>query len=890
MFATSVPVCNEICLPTMRAVSMFSMSQERSEPEVQGHPEESLTPPVEKRLPGSVLVVDWLTQRRRRLTDLYAMFANLLGILVVLLLSVYAQSTTQGLTEDVQLAFQNVIRQLLLLPLSTIEVLFVLVAPAVVIIALTRRREYASIVSALATGTIAGIVGWLLTQGIPSLPSTLTDSLTVNSGGSLRSLDVVILVLVAAITSAGDSSQMKSLRYTWYGIWIVLLIGVIRGTLTVPGMLVTVLLGRVFGMLGRWVLGFSDRRATPTDLVEAILATGLVPAQVIRATSTPESSQPHAWLITESDSQPDFAAGLVHPELLVSAVEEPVLPEGLMPQSRRQVFADRQYQVLTATGLECDLHVLDPSSAVVGTLGEVWNNLRLRGLSRWISPTQKANAERAVLTADVAKNAGVQTPGPLGIAEAGASIAVLWEKLPQTTSLIELHQNEEEISDEILLQAWQHLAEAHSRGAAHRNLDLDTLVVGEQGDLWILNWDQGEVATGELNRHIDRAQMLAHLALVAGPQRALAAAQQYFSLHELLALSVVLQPAILPPALRDQLRKTDYLGELRTRLAEMSEQTGKTTPPAPIRLQRFSMRTMLMVVLLGAIIIGVIGSLNFEQIVSAVQGASIWWAIAAFLIGSTTWAAAAMPLVAFAPKKIGLPLATVAQMGGSLANVVAPAGVGPAAFNLRFLTKQGITMPLAVATVTLVQISQFLTSVVLLVVIVVITGTSLDVPLPAMTIVWVAATVLALAASVLAIPKVRNWAWAKAKPTWEQIYPQLVWILGHPKELSFAMAGNLLGNLGYIGAFAASLAAFGYTLSPMTVTLTFLVSTTLGSVVPSPGGIGTVEAALTGGLQVAGVPPGIAVSAAVLYRLVTFYGRIPFGWVAMQYLGKKNYI
>ena len=866
------------------------MSQQRPQPEGQARTEGSLTPLVDKRLPGSVVVVDWLPGRQRRPSDLYAALANVLGIALLLLLGVYARSTTEGLTQDVQLAFQNIVRQLLLVPLSTIEGLFVLVAPAVVIIALARRREYLSIASALSTGTVAGILGWILARVIPILPPSLIDSLTVTSGGAVRSIDVVMLVLVAAITSAGDTSQMKSLRYTWYGIWIVLFIGVLRGTATVPGMLVTVLLGRVFGLLGRWAWGFSDRSATPSDLVEAILATGVVPARVTRAASGPEVSQAREWLVTESDRQPDFASGLVHPELVVQELSTPGVSETSMPRPRGRVFADRQYHMISTTGVESDLHVLDPPSAVTGTIGDVWNNLRLRGLSRWISPSLKATAERSVLTSGIAKTAGVRTPAPLGISEAGASIAVLWQKLPQATPLIAVSRSGAEIPEHVLLQAWEQLAAAHSRDAAHRNLDLETLVLDGRGDLWILDWDQGEVAAGEMNRHIDRAQMLAHLSLVAGPKRAIAAAQRYFSQRELLALSLVLQSAILPPSLREQLRKTDVLDELRTLLAEMSEASGEPQAPAPIKLQRFSMRTMLMVVLAGAIIIGVIGSLNFGQIVSAVRGASIWWVLIAFLIGSLTWVTAAMPLVAFAPKKIRLSLATVAQMGGSLANIVAPAGVGPAAFNLRFLTKQGITLPLAVATVTLVQISQFLTSVILLILIVVITGTSLDIPIPTMTVVWVAASILALLAAVLAVPKVRTWTWKKLEPTWEQVYPQLVWILGHPKELIFAMAGNLLGNIAYIGAFAVSLAAFGYHLSPMTVTITFLVSTTLGSVVPSPGGIGTVEAALTGGLQVAGVPTAIAVSAAVLYRLVTFYGRIPFGWVALRYLSKRDLI
>ena len=74
----------------------------------------------------------------------------------------------------------------------------------------------------------------------------------------------------------------------------------------------------------------------------------------------------------------------------------------------------------------------------------------------------------------------------------------------------------------------------------------------------------------------------------------------------------------------------------------------------------------------------------------------------------------------------------------------------------------------------------------------------------------------------------------------------------------------------------------------LSLALTYLASNSLGSVIPSPGGIGPVEATLTAGLQVAGVPLSIGLPTAVLYRLVTFYGRIPFGWLAMKYMERKD--
>jgi uncharacterized membrane protein YbhN (UPF0104 family) len=58
--------------------------------------------------------------------------------------------------------------------------------------------------------------------------------------------------------------------------------------------------------------------------------------------------------------------------------------------------------------------------------------------------------------------------------------------------------------------------------------------------------------------------------------------------------------------------------------------------------------------------------------------------------------------------------------------------------------------------------------------------------------------------------------------------------------------------------------------------LVYLTGSAIGSIIPTPGGIGAVEAGLTAGLTAAGVP--VAVSAVLLFRLLTFWLTIPFGW------------
>lgn len=840
---------------------------------------------VQSRLNHPVYVSDSIPGRRRRLEDAVEAILALVGIGVVLLLGVYAQSTTQGVEEDVRAALDNVIRQVLFLPLSLLEGAFVIIAPVALMVYLIRRGDYATILHTVLTALGAAIGGWGLLLAFPHLPYAITSRLEVATPtGSLNSINVVFMVIAAMATVVGTASTSKSVKLTWIGIWVLLFFALIRGTATLPGILVTVLLGRVIGCTARWIGGFNDSRAMPADLVDAAISVGMDPTRIVRIDVATARQPLETWMVTESGEEPDYRLGRIHPPLVTVPVAEDEHQFYVTPQYARD--SDRQYQMWVEDGRILDIHVLDPDAGLTALASDAWSNFRLRGTERLISPAIKINAQREMLAADVVNKAGVRTPRPLALADAGSSIAVFWEPLPPTVPLLRLREQGFEISDDTLDQAWLQIKEAHGRDVCHRNLDLDSLTLDRSLDLWVLNWNQADMGSGDIARRIDCAQLLVHLSLVTSVDRAVASAQRIIGMPELVATSLVLQGAVLPPGLRARARREKTIDALRDRLAEI---TPETSVPEPLKLERFSPRTVIMSVILVAALVAVMGSLNFEAVAAAVSDANIAWMIIAFLLGSITWVGAAIPLVAFAPKKIRLWNATLAQMAASIVTLVAPAGIGPAALNLRFLNREKLSTPVAVATVTLVQISQFLTSVVLLLLVVVGTGTSLsNFSIPTMTIVWIAAAVATLLAATLAVPKVRSWLWAKARPAWDQVYPQLLWITGHPRQLLIAVGGNMLMNAGYIGAFGASLLAFGYSMDPLSLALTYLLSSTLGSVIPTPGGIGPVEMALTAGLQVAGIPPAIALSTAVLFRLVTFYGRIPFGWIALKTMEKKG--
>lgn len=830
-------------------------------------------PPVLSR---PVLFADRLSSRQRRREDLVNCALSVIGIVTVWFIGVFANATTQGVTEDV-LRFQ-VIREILLLPVTFIEGLVILVSPIAIVVTLALQRRLSTIIRAFGTAIVAALAGWVIILGVSLLPEHITAPLRISTAVpgadpvSYISINLVLVTLCAFTTVSGETQNSRAVKWSWIGLWGVLFLGVLRSSMTLSGAFISVFIGRLFGSLARWFFGFEDRRATGLGIVSALLSIGVVPSRIVRTDVATDAEPLTTWTISE-DEDGCLSQHLGAADASEYTLTRPPIEDG-----------NRHYHLWDRDGHPSEVVVFDPGHEVMGTLVDVWNNVRLRGISRWISLSLKAGVERSTLTALSAAQAGVRTPETVGIAQAGESLITVTRALPPHTSLAAL--SADEVDDRVLDEAWAQLLAAHRHGISHRNITADSIVIDEVKNVWLVDWERGEVATTELNQRIDIAQMLVVLALRSSQERALASARRCLSERALTHAAPLLQRPVLPSRVNQEIRRSDLVANLRSELVDDPALDAHQVE----NIQRFHPRTLITVGILFIAVVAVLGSLNFDDIIAAVTQANPVWMAVSFALACLTWVGAAIALMALSTVKVPFFEAVIAQIAASLVTIVTPAGIGPAALNMRYLRKKNVPTALAVTTVTIQQITQLLFMIFLMITVMVVSGSSLSISLPYGTILVVVAVVIALVGTALSIPAFRKWVWVKVSPTWRQVYPRLLWVVGQPKRIAAILAGNLIMNIGFIGAFWAALKAMGGSLNFSSLTLTYLVSNSLGSVIPAPGGIGPVEATLTAGLQVAGVALSIGLPTAVLYRLVTFYGRIPFGWVAMKYLEKKNLI
>ena len=266
------------------------------------------------------------------------------------------------------------------------------------------------------------------------------------------------------------------------------------------------------------------------------------------------------------------------------------------------------------------------------------------------------------------------------------------------------------------------------------------------------------------------------------------------------------------------------------------------------------------------------------------------WGIAALALSATTYVGATIALSGFVAERLPFFRTMLAQVAGSFVTLVTPAAVGGAALNIRYLQRRKIPAAVAAASVGVAQVVAFVLHILLILIFAAVAGTSAKEPIQPPKWAWfVLAGLVVVALGLFAVPAVRRVLRARVSPIFGQVLPQLLEVAQHPRKLAQGIGGALLLSLSYILCLAVCVAAFGGRSVPIaSIAVVYLTGSAIGSILPTPGGIGGVEAALTAGLTAAGLPGAVAVSAVLLFRLLTFWLPVPFGWAALNYLERKQ--
>lgn len=800
-------------------------------------------------LPAQVLVEEPPEPRRiRRPPDLMRLLFEFALIVTVLLLAIPGASTTTGLETDIHnnLTFAP---QLFLSTITLLSNVATAVIPVGLAVERLYRREGRRVADAVIAAALTWVLASLLNLWIDSStsysPDWLSEVLTRHLNSSTTTpLHVYIATLIAFLTIIGFGDRPALRTFTWTCVFTYGAATLINGNSALVGLIVTMLFGRTVAFAWRYVRGVDNARPNGHDVVAALSDAGLEPVSC-------------RWVGETEDT--------------------------------------RRYEADTHDGRLLDVTVLDRDRQAVGLVYRLYRRIRLRG------PAQRRNllsfrraVDQEALMSYALRDVGIRTPRLLAVRELSADAALLaYERIDgQTLDKLE----PEELTDELLTRIWQLQQQMQQHQMAHRRFALDSLLIDRDGQVWLLDLRNGEVAASGLQTRLDIAELMATVALRYGPERTVRVGTQVLGVDAIGSALPMLQPVILTRTTRSAVRKNkDLLQRIREQI--LTYQPRATHVTEPVKLERLSPRTLLTV---GA---GCVAAyLVLYQLASSrislgaiTATASPWWAIVAVLASFFTYVAAGMVLTGFIPEKLPVVRNFLVQVAAGFVSIVAPAAVGGVALNTRYLQKQGIGTGPAVSAVGASQAVGFIMHIALIAAFGFIANTGAGGHsgsyAPSTVIIAILLSIAVIAMVVISVPPLRKFAAGRLKPFFEGTLPRLLDVAQSPRKLAIGLGGTILLSLMNALCLWASILAIQphAQISYATTAVVFLTAQAVGSVIPVPSGIGTVELAMAGALtSIGGLPAAVGTPAVFLFRMLRTYLPVIPGYFAFTHLQRKG--
>jgi uncharacterized membrane protein YbhN (UPF0104 family) len=399
-------------------------------------------------------------------------------------------------------------------------------------------------------------------------------------------------------------------------------------------------------------------------------------------------------------------------------------------------------------------------------------------------------------------------------------------------------------------------------------------------------------AATDARLRLDRVQLLATTATIVGEDRGLAAAQRGLSADDLVALLALLEPTALTPAAKRALDKPKaFLKGLRGAGAEL---TG-VEPPEPTQLHRFPASAVFVSIAFAFGVYLLVAQLaDVAAMGDIFSGAIGAWVVATFVLAQLPQVAQAVTMLGAVSARLPFGPVLGVQLANAFTGLVGGTA-GNATLNIRFFERQGLQPAVAASSGVLASISGFITQVVLIVMALLVTGSHFDVSsgddsgtpgwLTALIVVGLVCVALAVFAPRL-WHKVTGWLHNQVHEGWAN----LSGVLSNPRKAVQLFGGSLVSQLLYAMVLGAALHAYGESLPLMQLVLINCVASFIGGMAPVPGGMGVIETGFIAGFTASGISEADAVAATFTARMCTSYLPPIWGWFALSWLRKHDYV
>ena len=298
---------------------------------------------------------------------------------------------------------------------------------------------------------------------------------------------------------------------------------------------------------------------------------------------------------------------------------------------------------------------------------------------------------------------------------------------------------------------------------------------------------------------------------------------------------------------------------------------------------------MVVLVIVGLVIlVRLLGDVGFDTIWKQLRSADPTWLILGLIAAQLMLLTQAVVLRGASAVPIPWRPAIALQAALKVFGLTLPGSASRVATDVQFLENFDVRPPEAILTASIEEAARGLSRILLLLLVLPFVDIKLDgVSAPSLRTVLLIVAALVIAGGVVAfIPQARRIARNLAARIGQSLK-----ILGSQQRRQIGILGGALATeLVYALALGCFAQAYDIGLSPIELIAVNTAGSMLASVVPSPGGIGSAEAALTGALVALGVPAETAFPIALTQRLGTQYLPPLWGLACLHWLRRKSYL
>ena len=541
------------------------------------------------------------------------------------------------------------------------------------------------------------------------------------------------------------------------------------------------------------------------------------------------------------------------------------------------------------SGSPLKVRVLGRDAQDTQRLARRWRLLAYRDPPRSAPVGRLEQVEHEALATLMAAQAGVRVPEVVAVGLGPEDDAIVVTRQPDIEPLEA--SRPDQVSDELLEDLWQQVAQLHEAGISHGRLNASNVLVCDDGPM-LVDMSAATLGAPQSALDLDVAELLVASAVLVGPERALSKAVEAGWRDAVARVLPYLQRAALTPHLRD-LARSHELG-LKSLRAAAAEATGSAQPEiAPLRRVRPKDVVLTAAVIFAAyVLITQLAAIGFDTIADELREADVAWVVVALILAQCTFIGSGVSVRGTVATPLALLPCVLLQSAIKFINLTVPSSAGRIGMNLRFLQRMGVPRAQAVAAGAVDDVSETIVQAALFLLTLPLVGATVDTSElrgggpDSRLLAGIAAALLVTVVVVLAVPKVH----AKVVPGVRSALSGLWRVARIRRKRMELFGGNVGSELLYALALGATCLAYGVDLNLAQLVFINSSASVLSSLIPVPGGIGAAEAALSAGLIAMGVDESTAFAIAITQRLCTFYLPPIWGYFSLRWLSRKGYV